>query len=359
MQEEAPKTPRSRRSEGTRPDLRPQLPWESSDMRILSIDGGGIRGILPAAVLALCEERFCGGRSAGEFFDYIAGTSTGGIIALGLSIGMPASAILEIYMKHGAEIFPPRRQYRQPFVRKILSTWHFMRNLNQYRYERDALERSLTQTFGQRLLGHAERRLVIPSFDEYNEVHLFKTPHHPDYQRDWKERMIDVALSTSAAPTFFSTYRNGDRHFADGGVWANNPVMTALVDALACFEIDRRDIQILSLGCVESDFAFSQDQMTKGGIWQWKEIISSAMRLQSQNALGQAGLLIGRDHLLRIDGEPMQDAIALDDYHRAAGELPEIAEHLVGLHSDKLADFFAQPRPSFGALHGPRHAAVE
>jgi len=82
--------------------------------------------------------------------------------------------------------------------------------------------------------------------------------------------------------------------------------------------------------------------MTKGGIWHWKEIISSAMRLQSQNALGQ-----------------MQDAIALDDYHRAAAELPVIAERLVDLHSEKLADFFAQPRPPFGALHGPRHAAVE
>lgn len=166
--------------------------------------------------------------------------------------------------------------------------------------------------------------------------------------------MVDVALSTSSAPTFFSTYRNGDRHFADGGVWANNPIMTALVDALACFDIDRRDIRILSLGCVESDFAFSQRQMTKGGIWHWKEIISSAMRLQCQNALGQAGLLIGRDHLLRIDGDPMQDAIQLDDYHRAAAELPVIAERLVSMNYDTLADFFAQPRRPFSAFHGPR-----
>ncbi|MGO7365133.1 CBASS cGAMP-activated phospholipase [Rhizobium leguminosarum] len=354
MQEEAPRTPRSRRSEGARPDLRPQLPWDYADMRVLSIDGGGIRGILPAAVLAECEERFCRGRCAGEFFDYIAGTSTGGIIALGLSIGLPAREILAIYMENGAEIFPPRRQYRNRTARRLQAAWHFLRNLNQYRYERAALERKLLAIFGDRLLGHAERRLVIPSFDEYNEVHLFKTPHHGDYQRDWEESMVDVALSTSAAPTFFSTYKNGDRHFADGGVWANNPIMTALVDAMACYEIDRRTIRILSLGCVESDFAFSEDQMTKGGIWHWKEIISSAMRLQSQNALGQAGLLIGRDHLLRVDGEPMAHAIELDDYHRAAAELPEIAEQLVDQHSDRLADFFAEPRPPFIAFNGPR-----
>ncbi|MGM5008975.1 CBASS cGAMP-activated phospholipase [Rhizobium sp. 969_B3_N1_2] len=326
-------------------------------MRILSIDGGGIRGILPAAVLALCEDRFCGGRPAGEFFDYIAGTSTGGIIALGLSVGIPAGDILAIYMDHGSEIFSPRRRYRNRTVRRVQSTWHFLRNLNRYRYEREALRRNLLATFGDKLLGDAERRLVIPSFDEYNEVHLFKTPHHGDYQRDWKETMIDVALSTSAAPTFFSTYRNGDRHFADGGVWANNPIMTALVDAMACYEIDRRNIRILSLGCVESDFAFSEGQVTKGGIWHWKEIISSAIRLQSQNALGQAGLLIGRDHLLRVDGEPMPDAIELDDYHRAAAELPQIAEQLVDLHSDGLADFFAQARLPFNAFHGPRRVA--
>lgn len=354
MQEKAPPPPRSRRSEGTRPDIRPRLPWNAADMRILSIDGGGIRGILPAAVLALCEDRFCDGRPVGEFFDYITGTSTGGIIALGLSVGIPARDILAIYMDHGSEIFPPRRRYRSRTMKRVQSTWHFLRNLNRYRYEREALRRNLLATFNGKLLGDAERRLVIPSFDEYNEVHLFKTPHHGDYQRDWKETMLDVALSTSAAPTFFSTYKNGDRHFADGGVWANNPVMTALVDALACYEIDRRDISILSLGCVESDFAFSQQQMSRGGIWHWKEIISSAMRLQSQNALGQAGLLIGRDHLLRVDGEPTPDAIELDDYHRAATELPAIAKRLVDIHSTRLAEFFADVRPGYGAFHGPR-----
>ncbi|NEK13273.1 patatin [Rhizobium leguminosarum] len=359
MQEVAPGKPRSRRSEGTRPDLRPPLPWHSGDMRILSIDGGGIRGILPTAVLTHCEERFCNGRTAGDFFDYIAGTSTGGIIALGLSIGLSAKDILAIYMDHGAEIFPSRRQYRNRTMRRLQSAWHFVRNLNQYKYEREALHRNLSTTLGGKLLGDAERRLVIPSFDEYNEVHLFKTPHHLDYQRDWKETMIDVALSTSAAPTFFSTYRNGDRHFADGGVWANNPVMAVLVDALACYDIDRRNIRILSLGCVESDIAFSDDQMTKGGIWHWKEIISSAMRLQSQNALGQAGLLIGSDHLLRVDGEPMtQDLIELDDHSRAAAELPPIAERLVEKHHDKLAEMFANPRQPFPATYGPRSAAA-
>ncbi|TBD63443.1 patatin [Rhizobium ruizarguesonis] len=348
---------RPRRSEGTRADQRPQLPWRLEDMRILSIDGGGIRGILPASILALCEERFCGGRSAGMFFDFIAGTSTGGIIALGLSLGMTARDILQIYVDHGSEIFPARPTSNSPLFQKLRNGLAFVRDLTNYRYDRTALSRCLSEVFADRQLGDAERRLVIPSFDEYNEVHLFKTPHHPDYRRDWKERMVDIALSTSAAPTFFSTYRNGDRHFADGGVWANNPVMTALVDALACYDVDRHTIQILSLGCIEEDFKFTQGQMLRGGLWHWRKIISSAMRLQSQNALGQAGLLIGRDQLVRADGRAKsEEAIALDDYQRSIDELPTMAELYVDENSDQLAKFFTRERPAYDAFYGARAA---
>jgi len=352
------KDSRPRRSEGTRSDLRPQLPWQLEDLRILSIDGGGIRGILPASVLALCEDRFCGGRSAGKFFDFIAGTSTGGIIALGLSVGMTASDILKIYVDHGAEIFPRRKLSRLRAIRFFQTLCAGLRDLDSYKYDRAALSKTLTKVFEGKQLGDAERRLVIPSFDEYNEVHLFKTPHHPDYQRDWQERMVDVALSTSAAPTFFSTYKNGDRHFADGGVWANNPVMTALTDALACYDIDRHKIQVLSLGCIEELFKFTPGQMLKGGLLHWKEIISSAMRLQSQNALGQAGLLIGRDNLLRVDGQSSAEAaIALDDYRRSVSELPSMALRYVDAHEAELARFFTGERPVYESFHGPRCSA--
>ncbi|GAA2818405.1 patatin-like phospholipase [Aminobacter aminovorans] len=100
----------------------------------------------------------------------------------------------------------------------------------------------------------------MPAFDEFNEVTLFKTPHLPAYKLDWPEKMVDVALATAAAPTLFSASENDDHQFADGGVWANNPVMTLLVDALACYEIGRHHVGILCLGCVERDFAFTQGQ---------------------------------------------------------------------------------------------------
>lgn len=346
---------RTRRSAGTQLDRRVQLPWTLDGLRILSIDGGGIRGILPAKILALCEERFTHGRSCGDYFDYIAGTSTGGIIALGLSSGMTARDILAIYMGRGEKIFPPRVKLDWLVSRAVQWTWHFFRNLRHYRYDRAVLATELENAFRDKIIGMSERRLVIPAFDEFNEVTLFKTPHHPAYRIDWEQKIVDVALSTAAAPTFFSTYKNGDRQFADGGVWCNNPVMAALVDALVCYEVDRHAVDILSLGCVEWEFAFTENQIAKGGIWHWREIISAAMRLQSQNALGQAGLLIGRDRLLRLDGPPMRsNPIELDDFARSAEELPAIAEKIVAENSDRLATFFGSPRPPFHAVYGPR-----
>ena len=93
------------------------------------------------------------------------------------------------------------------------------------------------------------------------------TSHHPDFRLDWQEEIVSVALATSAAPTFFSTYRNGTRHFADGGVWANNPIMAALVDALSCFEVDRHKIDILSLGCGDHDMKMTDGQVKRGGLF--------------------------------------------------------------------------------------------
>lgn len=347
-----PKRP-SRRSDGTLAEQRAQLPWPADKpFRILSIDGGGIRGILPATLLAEFEARHLDGRSAGDYFDLIAGTSTGGIIALGLSVGMRASEILQIYIDHGEAIFPPI----QPPLRRLKSALRFLHSLSRYRYERPPLERELRKIFADRQLGDAHRRLCIPSFDGFTEVHIFKTPHHPDFKMDWREQMVTAALATSAAPTFFSVYKNGDRRFADGGVWANNPVMVALVDALTCHALDRRQIQILSLGCGESDMFITEPQVRLGGLWHWKEIISSAMRLAGQNALGQAGLLVGRDHLVRIDAPLMpEDPIELDDYYRAKEVLPPLARTLADQFSAIVEErFFTSPAEPYTAFHGPR-----
>ena len=215
------------RSSGAIKHRRIQLPWpEDKEFRILSIDGGGIRGIFPAAFLAGLEERYLGGSSVARHFDLIAGTSTGGIIALGLGAGHPAAALRDLYIRRGREIFPPQRGFGRLFgtVRQCL----------RFRYSRDALTRALGETFGQKTFGESESRLCIPSFDgRHSDVYIFKTPHHPDYKQDGRERMSKVAAATSAAPTFFRPLEDGGYTYVDGGVWCNNPTMVGLVDALA------------------------------------------------------------------------------------------------------------------------------
>jgi patatin-like phospholipase/acyl hydrolase len=358
-----------RRSSGTHPGLREQLPWpEGRPFRILSIDGGGIRGILPAAILTELESKYTDERSAGDYFDLIAGTSTGGIIALALSRGMRAKAILDIYTELGPRIFPRPQGRLRNLLRGMRNYWY-------YAYDPAPLKEELTRVLRAAKVGDAQRRLCIPSFDGFTEVFIFKTPHHPDYKLDWRESMVTVAMATAAAPAYFPIYRDRApkvpdaptsaigtpvRYFGDGGVWANNPVMIALVDALACYQIDRRQVHILSLGTGDTEIRITERQRRLGGFLHWAKIIDSAMHLQSQNAIGQAGLLIGRDQLIRLNAPPMPDnPIGLDDYNRASAELPPIAARLVGEFGDAVRDrFLYSAADTYTAFHGPRSLAM-
>src|SRR5258708_1996982 len=196
--------------------------------------------------------------------------------------------------------------------------------------------------------GEAGKRLCIPSFEgRYGEPWIYKTPHHPDYKKDRFERMVRVGLATSAAPTFLKALPNNGYVMVDGGLWANNPVMNALVDVLSCFELDRGQIQILSLGCGETTFKVDAEK-ARGGLFQWRDVFSAAMRAQSLNALGQAYLLVGKDNVLRIDAPETPTPIPLDDYRRAKAELPAMARSMVeasGHRAEQL--FFGSPADTY------------
>lgn len=327
-----------RRSDGALKQRRHPLPWPADrPFRILSIDGGGIRGIFPAAFLAGLEARFLRGSSVAEYFDIIAGTSTGGILALGLASGHPASALRDVYVQRGCEIFPPPRGgvlgRLERVGRKILQ--HFS-----HLYNREALRRVLRETLGARTLGEAESRLCIPSFDgRYGEVYIFKTPHHPDYSRDRAESMTKVAAATGAAPTYYRPLLDGGYTFVDGGVWANNPIMIALVDAITCFDVPREAVRILSLGCGGEPYTVGGWKVRYGGMIAWSDVISAAMSLQSQNALGQAGLLIGADRVVRVT-PTLHREIELDDWTRASRELPADARAALDRDGPRVAEMF-------------------
>jgi len=310
------------RSDGTIQVRRVRQPWpKDRPFRILAIDGGGICGILPASVLAEIERRFLGGLSVARHFDMITGTSTGGIIALGLAHGRTAAEIPDVYVERGGNIFPPPTRVER-LVRLVRKSHRFV-------YERGPLEDELLRIFKDALLGESTSRLCIPAFEgRHGEPWIFKTLHHPDYQKDRVERMVKIGLSTAAAPTYFEALPNNGYVMVDGGLWANNPTMNALIDALACFDVDRGQVDLLSLGCGETPFGVDANKAS-GGMIQWRGVIRAAMKAQSHNALGQAYLLLGKDRVMRLDAPESPDPIELDDYCRAKEELPPMGRSLV------------------------------
>ena len=317
---------------------RAPLDWPSEhEFRILSIDGGGIRGIFPAAVLAGLEERYLGGASIAGYFDLVVGTSTGGVIAIGLGAGLRAAELRDLYIERGGEIFPPTN----PVSRKVRKGLGIFR----YRYNRETLDRILCDYLGHRTLGESKSRLCIPACDgRYGEVYVFKTPHHPDFFLDGNEQMVKVATATSAAPTYFQPLEQGGYTFLDGGLWANNPIMVGLVEALTSFSVPRERIRILSLGCGDSSYKVGGWKKNLGGLLAWSDAIYRAMRFQSLNALGQAGLLIGADRIIRIDSPAAEQPIDLDDWGRATAELPGAAIQALNEHGDTvMSAFLADP----------------
>jgi uncharacterized protein len=268
----------------------------------------------------------------------IAGTSTGGIIALGLGAGLAAGQLLDLYVTRGHEVFPAAGDRTLGQLRAwAKGRWHLVSHL----YDRDALSRLLSETLGDRPFGDTCTRLCIPAFDgRHSEVFVFKTPHHKDYNTDRFERMVTVGLATSAAPTYFRPLEHGGYTLVDGGVWANNPVMLAVIEAMTCFDITRDQIQVLTIGCGDDRFIVSRPQIVHGGIWHWRRIMLAAMRLQSLAATNQARLLLGPPQVVRIDPPEIQPPILLDDWARSVAELLPVIPSALAPHEQRIVDIF-------------------
>jgi predicted acylesterase/phospholipase RssA len=336
----APGTPRSA---SANPDRRTPQPWpQDRRFRILSIDGGGIKGLFPATVLGELERRYLGGVSIAGYFDLVAGTSTGGILALGLGAGLTGSQLAGLYLRRGSEIFPEASNIA---CGRLRLWWKRNRNFLLYNYERAPLQAFLTEALGSKLLGDSTVRLCVPAFDgRHSEVFVFKTPHHRDYKFDRFDPMVKVGLATAAAPTYFQPLEHNEYTLVDGGVWANNPVMLAVIEALVCFDLDRDQIDVLSLGCGDDPYVVSPLQAKLGGNLPWYDVIFAAMRLQSLSATNQARLLLGPPAVRRLDPPVNPVPIQLDDFGRSRDELIPAARRAVDdLGDDIAAKFLAAP----------------
>ena len=334
------------RSAGAIPQRRIPQPWpKDRRFRILSIDGGGIRGIFPAALLAGLERDFTGGHPVSAYFDLVTGTSTGGIIALGLGAGLSAHDLSDLYVRRGGEIFPPSRAGR---LGRLKAWYRKKHQYLRYSYDQEALRRVLTDTLGDRLLEASRLRLCVPAFDgRHSEVFVFKTPHHPDYKFDRYERMVDIGLATAAAPTYFKPLEHGGYVLVDGGIWANNPIMLAVIEAMICFDVTWDQLDVLSLGCGNDPFVVTKAQIERGGLIHWRNAIEAAMRLQSLAATNQARLLLGPPAVFRIDAPSFTPRLEMDDWKRSIEMLVPAAESAIAASGSdiqkRFLDFEAQP----------------
>jgi len=285
----------------------------SSNKRILSIDGGGIKGTFPAAFLAAIEENL--DRPIGEYFDLISGTSTGGIIALALGLGLKASEILKLYEERGPEIFGQDMGRFQNFLANRI---RFIRWLYRSKYSSENLRSILTEAnlFGEKKLGDAKHRLVIPAWNRTKQsVYLYKTPHHERLQTDYKSQFVDVALATSAAPTFFPEHTSEqDVGLIDGGIWANNPIAIAVTEGISLLGWQADKIDILSLGCLDEVYSLPK---YRGAVPITFQLASLFMDGQSSGAMGIAKLLTGHEHkrqaIFRISHTVTKDEYRMDD----------------------------------------------
>jgi patatin-like phospholipase/acyl hydrolase len=274
--------------------------------RILSLDGGGIKGAYTASVLHTLETH--SGKSIGEHFDLITGTSTGGIIAIAIGLGISLGEIVDLYVKKGPVIFPTPR----PGLFGKLS--EMCRHGIKPKHSQEILAKEIREKFGERTFGESRNRLVIPAFDALNgDIHLFKTAHCKAYRMDYQLAAKDVALATSAAPTFFTAFAepNG-RVFVDGGVWANCPVMVGLVEATAALGWPLEKIDVLSVGTTSEPFDVSRGRRN-GGILHWnKGLITVFQEAQTRGMIGLASAMT-RHRLMRIDAMTRSGRFSLDD----------------------------------------------
>ncbi len=275
-------------------------------VKILSIDGGGIRGIIPAMVLAKIEEMTS--KPTCKLFDVISGTSTGGIIALFLTKpsnnnqdipAYSAQDIVNMYIENGKKIFS------SDILHRITS----FNGLFDEKYSSKGIESLLNKYLGTSRLSDCLTHVLIPSYElGLRRPFFFKSWHAQNKnERNHDFYMWQVARATSAAPTYFEPFKleidndnEGYYSLIDGGVFANNPAMCAFADAKVIYK-DIDDIMMVSLGTGEMSKSIPYDKAKDWGLAKWaKPILDTIFDGESDTVDYQLRHLLKRNNYYRI-----------------------------------------------------------
>lgn len=284
--------------------------------RVLSIDGGGIRGVIPAMILSEIERRT--GKRIHELFDFIAGTSTGGILGLGLVIPgengqakYAATDLVKLYQENGSTIFSKDTWKRIQSAGGILDE----------KYSQAGLESVLEKYFGDTELKDVLSDVLITSYDlETRRPFFFKSMKaRKDPKRNHLVRF--AARATSAAPTYFEPFmlKTDDKYtyysLVDGGLFANNPAMCAYAEVT---KMDKRDLLFVSLGTGEmSSQTIEHEKARNWGVMEWiKPLIDVMMDGNSDTVAYQLDQIIGAQassDYYRIQARLTKDSAEMDN----------------------------------------------
>jgi uncharacterized protein len=245
--------------------------------QILSLSGGGYLGLYTISVIAELEEQI--NRPIATCFDLLAGTSIGGILALALAAEHPARSIKKAFEENGSRIFSSRSVPKTRF-----GEWReFSRSLFASKYQSTALRQTVAAIIGENtLVGHLLHPVIVPTVNlTKGAPQVFKTDHHPNFKLDYLLKAVDVALATSAAPTYFPIASIGDQLFVDGGLYANSPDLMALHEAEHFFKVKTNEVNVLSIGTTTSSFSFSHSGRRDLGVLGWGQRLAQTI-LSSQ-----------------------------------------------------------------------------
>ena len=318
--------------------------------KILSIDGGGIRGIIPAMVLNKIEKET--GQEIAEIFDLIAGTSTGGLLALGLikdggggkQDQYTAEALVNIYKDRGNDIFG--REFRRETsdletliisVENIISWLHniplmrdqvakhvasleklvlAVRGMKDEIYSHDGLVNVLNCYFGEATLGNLRQDtdVMVTCYDIEARSPVFLKSWYPTHQ---SVRMQDAARATSAAPTYFepASLQIGDKERAliDGGIFINSPAVSAYAEARSMFP-DEKDFFVLSLGTGTFTKRFQGEIATNWGKVEWLHPLMDCIFDGMQEAADyQMRKFLPERNYFRLTGDLSKDNDRMDN----------------------------------------------
>jgi uncharacterized protein len=290
-------------------------------IKILSIDGGGIRGLIPAYIMDEIEQRT--GRPIAELFDYVAGTSTGGILGLALTKdggdGRPqytAMDAIRLYREHGARIFSR-------------TVWHRLRSIGSLIdecYPADGIEAVVEEYFDDARLKDALANVIVTSYEIERRIPWFFRSERAKLRPDYDFPIKQVARATSAAPTYFEPCKidseNGLDYYAlvDGGVFANNPTMCAFVDAKMAHP--DADFLVVSLGTGQLTRQFAYESAVSWGLIQWVQpVINILMQGVSETVGFQMQQVLpdredGQRHYYRFQAPLIEGNDDMDDASR-------------------------------------------